>query len=298
MKYINKSSYINLDNASVACMKWNLQIAIVARPDWFIKEYDCKRVIIETPVGIHTHCFLGHWKDCAFLIIYGRFERIKRTSTDINFELTQSVINMLGIKRVIGTFVVGTIKKNASAGDVYLPDEMIGFGGYNQSLNKEKGFRNIDMFSPMCKQLHSILVNSSSKVNFKVIPKGTYVCFHHFPRIETKTELEFYERNSWDIVGQTLDPEATLARESGCHYACIAAAIDDVQIRTRLINNDPTSISEIEQYTINGRKKTFDLFLNAIEDIIRIDDSQCSCTEQGTNAKKPSKLFYYQPYFC
>jgi purine nucleoside phosphorylase len=38
-----------------------------------------------------------------------------------------------------------------------------------------------------------------------------------------------------DVVGQPLDPEATLAREGGCCYAALAVTIDDHEIRSHAL---------------------------------------------------------------
>ena len=40
-------------------------------------------------------------------------------------------------------------------------------------------------------------------------------------------ELEFYNKQGWDIVGQTCDPEATFARLNQLCYAGVAVQIDD-----------------------------------------------------------------------
>ncbi len=43
--------------------------------------------------------------------------------------------------------------------------------------------------------LTNMLKKAANKVSFDVITDATYVCFHGWPRIETKAELDFYNRN-------------------------------------------------------------------------------------------------------
>ncbi|MEK9208113.1 MAG: hypothetical protein AAB922_06505, partial [Patescibacteria group bacterium] len=56
----------------------------------------------------------------------------------------------MGIRKIVGTFSVGSIKESGRAGEVYIPNDFVGLGGYNQSMNLEHGFRNVDMISPFC----------------------------------------------------------------------------------------------------------------------------------------------------
>ena len=81
------------------------------------------------------------------------------------------------------------------------------------------------------KSLYDSVRNVARTETYKVIEDAVYVSFHGYPRIETKAELQFYKDQGWDIVGQTLDVEATLSKASGCHYVAIAASVDDSRIR-------------------------------------------------------------------
>lgn len=287
--------YIHPDNIEESKKQLNLKAAVIARPDWFMEETSPMHLIVETHRGVHTRCYYGKKNGIPFLIIYGRFERVRGTSLDIDFESTQEVISFLGITQVIGTYVVGSIKDDDMAGTVYIPDDFIGFGGYNQSRNRKEGFRNVDMFTPFCVELRGTLVNSASALPFAVKDRGVYACFHGYPRIETAAELEFYNSLGCDIVGQTLDPEATLAREAGCHYSALAVTIDDHHIRKRFLANDNTAVNDINRHIEEGRKKTFDVFLEALPAITQLEQTTCNCREQGIHVKKRCKYFYYRP---
>lgn len=290
--------FINPDNVCKAREKLNLKIAVIARPDWFLQEQNCQHIIIETARGVHTRCYLAESKDASFLIIYGRFDRIRSTSHDIDYVLTQEVISMLGITHIVGTFVAGSVRQQDKAGSVYIPHDFVGMGGHNQSRNKNMGFRNVDMFKPFCTEMREHLIQASATLSFQVYPKGVYVCFHGYPRIETESELKLYSDMGWDIVGQTLDPEATLAREAGCHYVAIAVTIDDYCLRSRFLANDLKARSEIDENVTKGRKKTFELFIQTLPNLISSSPKiSCNCEEQGSHAGQRSKNFYYRPFY-
>src|SRR3989344_6757791 len=99
---MRKSVYVTPDNIGDFKKEYSPEIAIIARPDWFIKERDLQHVIVETKHGIHNRCFVAKHDDVRFLIIYGRFDRIRSTARDIDFELTQGAVSMLGIRKMIG----------------------------------------------------------------------------------------------------------------------------------------------------------------------------------------------------
>lgn len=288
---------IHPENVEQAKQELNVNVAVIARPDWFMEENMCRHVIIETLRGTHLRCYLASYKDVNFLIIYGRFDRIRTTSQDINFVLTQEAITFLGIQKVIGTFSVGSIKESDRAGEVYIPDDFVGMGGYNQSINLERGFRNVDMIRPFCEEIRQDLISAARKTHFSVKEQGVYVCFHGYPRIETQAELNFYASHGWDVVGQTLDPEATLARESGCHYTALVATIDDRLVRERFLANDSSAREEIDRNIVEGRHRTFEIFLLALPDLAKKKSLNCGCIKQGVHVSEVSKNFFYRPRF-
>jgi len=280
------------DNLEKVVKNLNLKICIIARPDDFLKINNFQRLIVKTKYGYIERCFYGYVGQIGILIIYGRFDEVRSTSYEINFEKTQACINMLCIKKVIGTFVTGSIQDKYPVNSVFILSDFVGLGGYKSSLNKQIGFRNVDMFKPFCDTLSKALIEGAKKENFQVNNSGIYACFHGYPRIETEAELNFYKKMGWDVVGQTLDPEATLARESGCCYAAVAVTIDDADTRSRFLNGDLSARKMTRQYIIEGRKKTFSLVVKSLP---LIDFSaSCQCNYKYSNE---DNLFYYLPKY-
>ena len=160
--------YVNPHNIKAFKKEIKLKIAIICRPDSFMKVQNCKLLIVETPRGIHNRCYLAQHNNISFLIVYGRFSRIRETSNDIDYELTQEAISFLGISIVIGTFVGGTIHKNDPAGILYLVDNYIGMDGYNNTRMHGK-FKNVDMFEPFCPNAVQILTNTAKKIIYHFV---------------------------------------------------------------------------------------------------------------------------------
>lgn len=288
--------YVNPDNVEVMKKQLALHVAVIGRFDDIMSdEANVTQVIVETLEGVHTRCYLAQFAGINFLMVYGRFDRIRQMSSEIDFRLTQQAVNFLGIKTLVGTFVVGSIQPDCIAGTTYIPHDFVGLGGYQQTMAGENGFRNVDMFQPFCSPLREALINGASKQVFLTKTKGVYACFHGYPRIETEAELAFYARNGWDVVGQTLDPEATLARESGCHYAALTATIDDSELRARFMASDATARQSIDDNIIIGRRKMWQIFSTALPDLVQLGNASCSCQGQGQHFGERSKHFYYRP---
>ena len=269
-----------------------IAIGVVGRFEAELRRHRFERVGIPTSYGLMDRAFYGKVNGTTMLVVFGRFDKRRGMSTDINFENTQAAFNAAGCKTIIGTFVGGAIQKHYPIGTVFVVDDMYGVTGYHQSLWRTGGYKNVDMYEPFCPGIRGALLRAADEVSFEVQRKGTYVCFHGFPRIETKAELEFYERNGWDIVGQTMDPEATLARESGCCYAALAATMDDPATRSDFLAGQSDARARIQASIPKIRLKTTELLFRALPHISEHSDRTCRC---GHEFHKESGHFRYLP---
>ena len=288
---------VNKDKATIPILKDSgielpIEIGIVGRFDAQLLKHEFKRVIIPTEYGLMDRSFYGKVNGRSILVIYGRFDKNRTISEDINFEKTQAAFNAVGVKTIIGTFVTGGIQKKDNIGSVFIVSDLVGMGGYRKSLFKQSGFKNVDMYKPLCDEIRKALIKGAKESKFPVNTSGTYVCFHGYPRIETKAELDFYEKMGWDTVGQTLDPEATLARESGCCYAAVAVTIDDPRTRGDFLSGDREARKKTQNAIPDGRQKTTEIIFNAIKYISPLKKRQCMC---GHKFHSEKSHFRYLP---
>lgn len=241
------------------------EIGLIIRDDAMIKQFALKRVTVNTSYGPVNRCFYGEVYGVRVLLLYGRFNGQKVPSHDINHQQNIEVFKNCGVKKLIGTFVVGGIQKKNPAGSVFVIDNMIGMGNYKINWDRNKSFHNAEMITPFCEDLTNQLKLASQKMDFPVFQSATYVCFNGYPRIETSAELDFYEKMGWDIVGQTLDPEATIARLNGICYGGVAVQIDDPNSRNKFVQDSKTNSEKKYVETIKSCRartsKIIDRFL-------------------------------------
>ncbi len=262
-----------------------VEIAIIMRDDEIIKKNNLKRITINTSFGPVHRCYIGKIFDVSVLIIYGRFNGEKVPSNQINFQQTIEAVKNSGAKKLIGTFVVGGINPSMPQGSVYILSDLVGCGGYSINWNQNDSFHNAEMFEPFCEELTKQLNISARKMSFPVKENATYVTFYGYPRIETKKELEFYNSQGWDVVGQTCDPEATLARLNQICYAGVAVQIDDPNSRYDYIKNLKNN-NKKEQYVESiksCRKRTSQIVLQFLKDYKRFRCDICSKMSRKNN---------------
>jgi len=76
---------------------------------------------------------------------------------------------------------------------------------------------------------------------------GTYAATQG-PRLESSAEIVRLERDGCDIVGMTGMPEASLARELGLCYACLALSVNWAAGKS----DGPIIMAEIEGHLEHG----------------------------------------------
>lgn len=271
------------------------EVAIILRSDETIKKFNLKRVTVNTSFGPVNRCYIGYIYNVPVLIIYGRFNGEKVPSSQINFQQTIEAVKNSGAKKLIGTFVVGGINPEMPQGSVYVLKDLVGAGNYNIAWNQNISFHNAEMYEPFCSTLTNQLCEASRKMDFPVKEEATYVSFYGYPRIETKAELDFYNKMGWDIVGQTCDPEATLARLNQLCYAGVAVQIDDPKGRSKYINNLKSN-QETKAYVEDiksCRERTTKIILQFLKDYKKYNcDICCKMSRKNKNFREFPDDFY------
>lgn len=254
------------------------EIAIIMRSDEVIKKFKLNRITINTSFGPVHRCFIGYIYNVPVLIIYGRFNGEKVPSNKINFQQTIEAVKNSGATKLVGTFVVGGINPEMPQGSVYILGNLIGAGNYSIGWNQNESFHNAEMYEPFCNILTNKLSEAAKKMPFAVKNDAIYVSFYGYPRIETKAELDFYNKMGWDVVGQTCDPEATYARLNNICYAGVAVQIDDPNSRKEYLKsleiNQPKKayVEDIK----SCRNRTTKLILQFLKDYKKSECDVCS----------------------
>jgi 5'-methylthioadenosine phosphorylase len=205
----------------------NVRIAIIGGtgledPKFFEKIEEVK---IKTPFGrpsaaIHICNFLG--TRVAFLSRHGKLHGIPPHR--VNSKANLWALKKLGIERIIGICAVGSLKQEFKPGDIVISDQFIDFTKERDYTFYNEGATHVSLADPFCLELRRLFCEEAKKLKIPVHETGTYFCIEG-PRFSTRAESRFF-RNFADIIGMTLTPEATLARELEICYLSLAMITD------------------------------------------------------------------------
>ncbi len=184
----------------------------------------------------------------------------------INHRANIAALHQLEAERIIAISAVGSMNKLIKVGELVLLDQFIDFSFYFASFED----RYIDVSEPFCEQLRSIILRTVRALKLKLHPRGTYICVRG-PRYETKAEIEAFQKLGGDVIGMTIAPECTLARELGICYAAVslvtnfAAGIEKAKL----------SHQKVLQVCAEQRENLEKLILHAIPEISEIKKCKC-----------------------
>lgn len=183
-----------------------------------IQELGCEDIVsiqkVETPYGdpsdLYRVCNISG-TELIFLPRHGIPHHIPPHK--INYRANLWGFSSLGVKEIISINAVGGINEALRPGDIVIPDQIIDMtqGRTNTFFDRDEVVH-IDFTEPFCDSLRELLCCAGEKARIPLIRSGTYVCTNG-PRLETKAEIRYFSKIGADIVGMTLMPEASLARE-------------------------------------------------------------------------------------
>ncbi len=186
---------------------------------------DAREVEVETPYGkpserITLGTFEG--RRIAMLPRHGKNHTIP--PHEINFRANINALKQLGVKRIIATATVGSLKEEYRAGEVVIPDQFIDMSKSVHSMYGTGKFYHVSLADPFCPEMRKTLIETTRRLGIPLKEKGTYVKIDG-PQFSTRAASRMY-RQFGDLIGMTSIPEAILARESEICFSIIATVTD------------------------------------------------------------------------
>ncbi|MCB1800488.1 MAG: S-methyl-5'-thioinosine phosphorylase [Gammaproteobacteria bacterium] len=171
----------------------------------------------------------------------------------VNYRANLWAMREAGVQRIIGMAAVGGITPPMAPGVLAVPDQIIDYTyGRDHTLFETDltSVTHIDFTDPYCEELRADLLAAAKSAGVTVHEGGTYGATQG-PRLETSAEIRRMERDGCDLVGMTGMPEASLARELGLCYACMALSVNWAAGKS----DGPITMAEIEQHLDQGMGK-------------------------------------------
>jgi 5'-methylthioadenosine phosphorylase len=143
----------------------------------------------------------------------------------VNYRANVDALVQLGVNTILSVSSVGSLKEELKPGDFVLPTQFVDFTKLRPTTFYDGGKTyHISMADPFCPELLGHVATAGQEVGTTCHRGKTYVCVEG-PRFSTRAESRFF-RGFADIIGMTLVPEITLARERALCYGLLAMVTD------------------------------------------------------------------------
>ena len=244
-------------------------------PELFEKQGE---VSLHTPYGrTSDHLDVGRLKGVkvAFLARHGKGHEYPPHK--VNYRANIWALKELGVKTIISSCAVGSLKEELPPGSLVIPDQYIDFTKTREYTFFDDGrTHHVSLADPFCPTLSGIFASELKKLDIPSADKGTYVCVEG-PRFSTRAESRMFRQYA-DIIGMTVVPECQLAREMEICYVCLATVTDyDVWAEKPVELND---IIQVMKRNLENIKSLIETCLPSIP-----DKRDCECREALRFAK-------------
>jgi 5'-methylthioinosine phosphorylase len=210
-----------------------------------------KRHSAETPLGAASagvvHGTFGG-DDILFLARHGH--PYKLPPHRINYRANLWALKQAGATRIVGVNAVGGIDPSLVPGALVVPDQIIDYTVGRECTyfdGRFKPLKHVDFSWPYTSSLRAELLRAGEKAGETLGEGAVYGCTQG-PRLETAAEIARMARDGCHLVGMTGMPEASLARELGIDYACLALVVNPAAG----VTNREISLAEIDRVISSG----------------------------------------------
>lgn len=140
----------------------------------------------------------------------------------VNYRANMFSFAASGVRTVIGTNIVGSLRHTLAPGSIVLPDQFLDLTRFRApTIFDAYGHRHVDVAEPYCRRLRDTFRESSARAGVELVDRATYVAVEG-PRFETRAEVRAFAMLGGDVVGMTGATEAIMAREMEICYASAA----------------------------------------------------------------------------
>jgi len=143
----------------------------------------------------------------------------------VNSRANVDALRSLGADAIVTVSSVGSLREELPPGTFVLPSQFVDLTKQRPTTFYDGGrVFHVSLADPFCPELSRAVATTGQELGTPFAEGKTYVCVEG-PRFSTRAESKFF-RSFADIIGMTLVPEVTLARERAVCYACLAMVTD------------------------------------------------------------------------
>ncbi|MHB9117046.1 MAG: S-methyl-5'-thioinosine phosphorylase [Burkholderiales bacterium] len=188
-----------------------------------------RRQVIRTPYGEPSGALtFGKIKnhEVVFLARHGYGHTL--APHEINYRANMWALQAQGVVDVVSIASVGGISEEHGPGSIFIPDQIIDYTHGRKATyfeGSEAPVTHVDFTDPYCEKMRQRCMKATLVSGETYVDGGVYAAVQG-PRLESRAEIDKFERDGANLVGMTGMPEASLARELDLCYAAIAVVVN------------------------------------------------------------------------
>ncbi|MCI4357664.1 MAG: S-methyl-5'-thioadenosine phosphorylase [Thermoplasmata archaeon] len=143
----------------------------------------------------------------------------------VNYRANLDALRSLGAETIVTVSSVGSLKEDLPPGRFVLPNQFVDLTKQRPTTFYDGGqVFHVSLADPFCPRVLRAAADAGRATDSPFAEDKTYVCIEG-PRFSTRAESRWF-RSFADVIGMTLVPEVTLARERALCYVCLAMVTD------------------------------------------------------------------------
>ncbi len=144
----------------------------------------------------------------------------------VNYRANIDALRSLGADAIVTVSSVGSLREELPPGTFVLPSQFVDLTKGRPTTFYDGGrVFHVSLADPFCPDLARRAAAAGRSAGTPFAEGKTYVCVEG-PRFSTRAESALFRQWGADVIGMTLVPEVTLARERATCYACLAMVTD------------------------------------------------------------------------
>src|SRR5699024_10984188 len=152
-------------------------------------------------------------RDVAFLTRHGTEHAVPPHL--INYRANLAALDRLGVRTLITSSAVGSLRSDYRPGDFVLTDQFVDrTTGRVDTFVTGPQVSHTSLSEPYCPHMRHVAQQVLDYQGEQFHPTGTAVVIQG-PRFSTRAESQWYQAMGWDVLSMTQHPETALARELG-----------------------------------------------------------------------------------
>ena len=196
----------------------------------------------------------------------------------INYRANIAALAQLGVKTLITSSVVGSLRADYAPGDFVLPDQFVDrTWGRADTFFEGPEVVHISVADPYCPQMRQVGIDVLSQLDERFHPNGTSVVIQG-PRFSTRAESEWFQKMGWSVLSMTQHPETTLAREKSMCVFNISF-VSDLDAGVEDLQDEPVTGGMVWRRVAEGQVRIRTALERIIEQLPAEDEITCCCRE-------------------